>query len=422
MKILVVGGGAREHTLTWKLQQSTKVEEIFVAPGNAGTALIAHNLDIGSADIESLAKTAQENGIELVVVGPETPLADGIVDIFQAMGIPIFGATRAAAQIESSKVFAKELMRKHIIPSARFASFSDYSQAKEYVQQQTPPLVVKADGLAAGKGVTVAESIPQTLEALSNIMEARVFGTAGDRVIIEECLSGKEMSSFAFTDGNIVVPMVAACDYKPIYDGDLGPNTGGMGSYSPPYSYSRKLAEKVKKTILEPTVKAMASEGRPYKGVLYAGLMVTNERPKVLEFNARFGDPETQVTLPLLKTDLVEIILAVINNKLDQVNVEWSQDACVGVVMASGGYPGSYKTGFPITGLDRLDKDIIVFHAGTKIDSESGQVLTSGGRVLTVVATGKTTTEARGKVYENISQIHFEGCHYRKDIALTKGR
>ncbi len=419
MKILVVGGGAREHTLVWKLAQSSKAEEIYAAPGNAGTAQIAHNLGIKPNDIEGLAKTAKEKGIELVVVGPEVPLANGIVDHFQNTGIPIFGPTKKAAEIESSKVFAKELMQKYNIPCARSVSFSGYAQAKEYIKQQTPPVVVKADGLAAGKGVTVADSIPQALDTLSNTMEAKAFGAAGDRVIIEECLSGKEMSAFAFTDGKTVIPMVSACDYKPVFDGDCGPNTGGMGSYSPPHFYSPTLAEKVTETIMEPAVKAMAKEGRPYKGVLYGGLMITNNGPKVLEFNARFGDPESQVTLPLLKTDLVDILLAVINGNLDQINVEWSDDACVGVVMALAGYPGSYKTGFPITGLDNLDKDILVFHAGTKIGTE-GQVLTSGGRVLTVVATGKTIAEAREKVYNNISRIRFEGGYYRKDIAEIK--
>jgi len=406
--------------LVWKLAQSPRVNEIYVAPGNAGTAQLAHNLDIQANDIESLAKIAQEKGVELVIIGPEAPLADGIVDYFQGRGIPTFGPTEAAAQIESSKVFARELMQKYNIPCARGANFSDYNQAKEYVLKQRPPVVVKADGLAAGKGVTVADSIPQALDALANIMENRAFGNAGDRVIIEERLSGKEMSSFAFTDGDTVIPMVPACDYKPVFDGDQGPNTGGMGSYSPPSFYNSVLAKMVKRTIMEPAVKAMDEEKRPYKGVLYGGLMITNYGPRVLEFNARFGDPEAQVTLPRLKTDLVDIMLAVIDNKLDQINVEWSEDACVGVVMASAGYPGSYKTGFPITGLDELDKDIVVFHAGTKVGSKAGQVLTNGGRVLTVVAMGKTIAEARQKVYDNIPRIHFEGCHYRKDIALVK--
>ena len=417
---MVVGGGAREHTLVWKLAQSPKVREIYVAPGNAGTAKIANNLDISPTDIESLVKIAQEKRIELVVVGPEAPLADGIVDRFQGIGIPIFGTTKAATQIESSKVFAKELMRKYKIPCARSVSFSTYTQAKKYIQRQQPPLVVKADGLAAGKGVTIADSIPQALDALNIIMKDKAFGAAGDRVVIEERLSGREMSSFAFTDGVTVVPMVAARDYKPVFDGDNGPNTGGMGSYSPPHFYKPSLAKRVTETIMEPAVKAMHKEKRLYKGVLYGGLMITNERPKVLEFNARFGDPEAQVILPRLRTDLVDIIMAVINGNLNQVNIELSEDACVGVVMASAGYPGKYKTGLPVTGLDNLDKDILVFHAGTKIGSEPGQVLTNGGRVLTVVAMGKTITEARKKVYLNLPRIHFEGCHYRRDIAEIK--
>ena len=353
------------------------------------------------------------------MVGPEAPLADGIADQFIVRGMPIFGPTKKAAEIESSKVFAKELMQKYNIPSAQSVSFSDYNKAKEYTKRQKPPIVVKADGLAAGKGVIVADSIPQALDALSQIMEAKAFGAAGDRVVVEERLSGKEMSAFAFTDAHTVIPMVAACDYKRLHDRDEGPNTGGMGSYSPPHFTTPALAKIVKETIMEPTVKAMHDEGRAYKGVLYGGLMITNNRPKVLEFNARFGDPETQVTLPLLETDLVDIMLAVIDNKLEEIDVQWSEDACVGVVMASGGYPGSYQTGFAITGLDNLDKDILVFHAGTKLGA-AGEVLTSGGRVLTVVATGKTLAEAREKVYANIPKIHFDGCHYRKDIADIK--
>jgi phosphoribosylamine--glycine ligase len=313
-------------------------------------------------------------------------------------------------------------MQKYHIPCARSASFSDYRQAKEYLQQQSPPIVVKADGLAAGKGVIMADSIPQALEALSSLMESKILGAAGEKVVIEERLSGKEMSAFAFTDSQTVVPMVPACDYKRIYDGDQGPNTGGMGSYSPPHFLSPKLDKAVKENIMEPAIKAMRTEGRPYKGVLYGGLMVTNNGPKVLEFNVRLGDPETQVVLPRLKTDLVDIMLAVIDNKLDKINIEWSDDACVGVVIASAGYPGSYKTGFPIAGLDEVDKEVMVFHAGTRIGSAPGQVLTNGGRVLTVVATGKNIAEARKKVYQNISRIRFEGCHYRKDIAEIKER
>ena len=414
---MVVGGGAREHTLVWKIAQSPKVKEIYAAPGNAGTARLAQNLDIKAEDIELLLKAAKDHKIDLTVVGPEAPLADGIADRFRAEGLANFGATKAATEIESSKVFAKELMQKHGIPCARSVSFSDYKQAKEYVQQQIPPIVIKADGLAAGKGVIVAESIPEAQDALYNIMEAKALGSAGDRVLIEECLIGREMSTFAFTDGGTVVPMVPACDYKRINDGDQGPNTGGMGSYSPPQFFNQVLDNIVTETIMKPAVLAMGDENRLYQGVLYGGLMITNNMPKVLEFNARFGDPEAQVTLPRLKTDLVDIMLAVVENKLDKINIEWSEEACVGVVMASAGYPGSYKTGFTISGLDEMDNDILIFHAGTK-PGEDKQVLTSGGRVLTVAGMGKDLAEAREKVYHNIARIHFEGCHYRKDIAL----
>lgn len=418
MNILVIGGGGREHALVWKLSQSPRAEEIFVAPGNGGTASIAHNLNIRATDIPALAKAAKDNRIDLAVVGPEAPLAEGIVDYFQSQGIAVFGPTKAAAQIESSKVFARELMQKYAIPSAQGAVFSSFSETRRYIETQTPPLVVKADGLAAGKGVTVAQSREEALNALSEIMGKRVFGSAGDRVIVEECLSGKETSLIAFTDGMTVVPMVPARDYKRIYDSDKGPNTGGMGSYSPPEFFSPQLASKSEKTVLHPAVAGMRQEGFPYKGALYAGLMLTPQGIKVLEFNARFGDPETQVILPRLKTDLLDILLAVVEGNLHKMKVEWSEEACVGVVLASSGYPGSYKTGFPVSGLNRVDNDIVLFHAGTKL--EKGQVLTDGGRVLTVVAKGKSLAEARAKVYDNLPRIHFEGCYYRKDIAAVR--
>lgn len=328
----------------------------------------------------------------------------------------VFGATKGAAEIESSKVFAKELMEKHGIPCADSESFSDYAKAKEYLSTQEPPIVIKADGLAAGKGVIIAESLEKAEEALASIMQAKSFGAAGNRVVIEEHLHGREISFFVFTDGRVVVPTVPACDYKRIYDGNQGPNTGGMGSYSPPPFFNQAFSDIIMGTIMKPTVLALADEGRTYKGVLYGGLMITNRVPKVIEFNARLGDPETQVVLPRLKTDLVDVMMAVVENKLDTMTLEWSNDACVGVVVASGGYPGSYKTGFPVTGLDDVDKDIIIFHAGTRVSPE-GQVLTSGGRVLTVVAMGSTLIEAREKVYKNIDRIKFEGSYYRKDIA-----
>ena len=419
MKILVIGSGGREHAITWKVAQSPKAREIYVAPGNAGTARIAQNVNFNATDIEGLIKFARTKNIDLVIVGPEGPLAQGIVDKLQAIGIPVFGPTKLAAEIESSKVFSKYLMQKYGIPCAQSISFSNYVEAKKYLERQQPPVVVKADGLAAGKGVVVAKTTEEALTALSDIMDKRTLGNAGNRVIIEEFLTGQEMSTFAFTDGKIIVPMVPACDYKTVFEDGKGPNTGGMGSYSPSYFYTPVLAKTINETIMVPTIRAMEKEGRPYKSVLYGGLMVNDNQVKVLEFNARFGDPETEVILPRLKTDLVEIMLAVINNRLFDMKIEWTDDACIGVVMASGGYPGSYKTGIPINGLNKVDPDITVFHAGTKLDA-SDKVITNGGRVLIVVGSGKTVAQAREKVYNNISLINFEGCHYRKDIALIK--
>ena len=419
MKILIIGGGGREHALAWKIAQSPKVTKLYIAPGNAGTAQIAHNLDIHPTDTEALAKAARDIGINLTIVGPEAPLAAGIVDLFNTLGLPIFGPTKAAARIESSKVFAKQLMQKYGIPCPAGAIFSDYRQAREYLKTQPPPIVIKADGLAAGKGVIVAMSKEEALQALSATMEAKVFGTAGDSVVIEEYIVGKEVSLLAFTDGKTVIPMVPACDYKRALDADQGPNTGGMGSYSPPGFFDAALTKQVMETILKPTVKALAKEGTSYKGVLYAGLMVAPDGLKVLEFNARFGDPETQVILPRLKSDLVDIIFSIVNDRLHEAVVDWSNDACVGVVMASGGYPGTYKTGFSIEGLNKVDNEIMIFHAGTKRRKDS-QVFTDGGRVLTVTACGKTMAEARDKVHENITRIHFQDCHYRKDIAARE--
>ncbi len=396
MKVMVIGNGAREHTLVWKIKQSPKVKQLFAAPGNAGTAAIARNLDIPATDLEALAKAAEDRKIDLTVVGPEAPLAAGIVDLFQKRRLRVFGPTKAAAQIEASKVFSKNIMQKYGIPCAEGEVFSSYSEARAYVKSRKAPMVIKADGLAAGKGVTVAVSKDQALEALSDAMEKRTLGDAGNTVIVEECLLGKEVSLLAFTDGKSVSPMVPACDYKRVFDNDHGPNTGGMGGYSPPGFFSQEMVAEALRTVLEPTVRAMATERMPYRGVLYAGLMITASGIKVLEFNARFGE---------------------IDGKLGKMNIEWSQDPCVGVVMASGGYPGKYQTGFPVTGLDKLDKSIMVFHAGTAL---KGGVVTSGGRVLTVAANGKSIGEARSKIYANISHIQFDGCHYRKDIAARE--
>ena len=381
--------------------------------------MLASNLDIKPTDTAVLIKAARENGVNFVVVGPEAPLAAGIADGFQEAGIPIFGPTQSAAKIESSKVFARELMQKYQIPCAQGTSFYDYNSAKKHLLAQKPPLVIKADGLAAGKGVTVASSLAEAEAALYRIMVDRAYGPAGDRVIIEECLIGKEMSAFVFTDGNTVVPIVPACDYKPVYDGNRGPNTGGMGSYSPPHFTTVELEQEITRTILEPTVEALTRENRPYRGVLYAGLMITDEGPKVMEFNARLGDPETQVILPRLKTDLMDIFLATSGGNLDKIDVKWSDDSCVAVVMSSGGYPGSYRTGYPITGLENLESDMMVFHAGTRTDTKGGEILSDGGRVISVAGTGSNIDRARSRVYRNISNIHFEGAHYRKDIALV---
>lgn len=419
MNILVVGGGAREHTLVWKISQSPQADNIFVAPGNAGTALIAENLDITPTDTEQLSKVAREKHVDLVVIGPEVPLASGMVDHFEDLGIPAFGPTKAAAQIESSKVFARDLMLKYGIPCPRGAAFSDHQSARKYLEQQKAPFVVKADGLAAGKGIIITDKMEEAQKALSDIMEAKIFGPAGNRVVIDEYLFGREVSLLAFTDGKTVVPMVPACDYKKIGDKEQGPNTGGMGGYSPPQFLTPKLIKEVTAAVLLPAVKALAKEGILYKGVLYAGLMFTSKGMRNLEFNVRFGDPESQVTLPLLKTDLVDIMMAVVEDNLNRVKIEWSGDACVGAVMSSGGYPGSYKTGFPIEGLDKVDKDALVFHAGTKLDKD-GTIRTSGGRVLTVAGVGRNIAAARKKVYDNMSRIHFEGCYYRKDIALRE--
>ncbi|MCD6358890.1 MAG: phosphoribosylamine--glycine ligase [Dehalococcoidia bacterium] len=420
MRLLVIGGGAREHSLVWQLLQSPKVDKIYVAPGNAGTQAIAHNLNISASDIEALADAAEELSIDLTIVGPEIPLAMGIADLFQERGLSISGPSRAAAQMESSKDFAKRLMRKHCIPCAKGVTFSSFAEAQEYLIKQEIPVVIKANGLAAGKGVIIAQSMKEALSSLSDIMVGKKLGSAGDKILIEECLFGKEVSLIAFTDGKTIIPMVPACDYKRALDNDMGANTGGMGTYSPPGFFDRSLLDLTVETILKPTIQALAQEGISYKGVLYAGLMLTADGPKVLEFNVRFGDPETQVVLRRLNTPLVDILLAINDGTLDKVNIEWSDNACVGVVMASGGYPNKYKSDFPVSGLDKVDNDIIVFHAGTKL--KKGQVVTSGGRVLTVTAMGKDIAEARTKVYKNIPHIDFQGKQYRKDIAAREVR
>jgi phosphoribosylamine---glycine ligase len=420
MNVLLVGSGAREHTIAWKLAQSPLLGQLFVAPGNAGTAAIAENLPIAANDIEGLAAAARDRRIDLVVVGPEEPLARGLVDRLTAAGIPAFGPSGAAAEIESSKVFSKTLMQSHGIPTAAFGTFDSFDEAAAFVRAHQGPLVVKADGLAAGKGAVVTSSKEEALATLEEMLLRSVFGDAGRRVVVEERLQGREVSAHAFTDGRAVVSMPLSCDHKPVFDGDQGPNTGGMGAYSPPHWLDRATEEWIDQHVTRATVQAMSKEGRPYRGVLYPGLMMTADGPRVLEYNCRFGDPETQVLLPRLKTDLLEVLQAVANNRLEGTVVEWSEDACVGVVLASGGYPGSYETGFPIEGLDEVDADVQVFHAGTK-RREDGVVVTAGGRVLTVVATGATLSAAREKAYRNVRHIRFQGVHYRRDIGATRG-
>ncbi|MGA9174099.1 MAG: phosphoribosylamine--glycine ligase [Thermoactinomyces sp.] len=416
MKVLVIGGGGREHALVWKLAQSAKVKKIYCAPGNGGIAAQAECVPIEPTDVEGLVQFAKEKGVDLTVVGPEAPLLLGIVDRFESEGLLIFGPNREAAKLEGSKRFAKEIMQKYKIPTASFRSFTDPLEAKRYVREQGAPIVVKADGLAAGKGVVVARSVEEAEQAIADAMEKKVFGEAGQEVVIEEYLSGPEFSLMAFMDGTTIKPMVVAQDHKPVYDDNQGPNTGGMGAYSPVPQIPPRMVEQAIETILLPMTAALKNEGIEYKGVLYAGLMLTEQGPKVIEFNARFGDPETQVILPRLQTDLFDILTAVIGGHLADVHIKWIDQAAVCVILAAGGYPGAYEKGNPIAGINGQERnDIIVFHSGTK--RESGQMVTNGGRVLGITALGKGLQEAREKVYQQIEQISFKDMHYRTDIA-----
>jgi len=416
VNILVIGSGGREHAIVWSLARSSRVTKLYCAPGNAGIAQIAECVPIGVMEFDKLVRFAKDNAIDLVVVGPDDPLAAGIVDAFGEAGIPAFGPTKAAAEIEGSKIFMKNLLRKYNIPTARYETFDDYETALAYLRKQQPPIVVKADGLAAGKGVTVARTMEEAEEALRGMMVDKVFGASGTRVVIEEYLEGQEMSILSFVDGVTVRPMVPAQDHKPVFDGDRGPNTGGMGTYTPLPHIDPAVIEEAVERIIKPTAAAMVKEGRPFRGVLFAGLMATKDGPKVIEFNARMGDPETQVVLPRLKTDLLEIILAAMDGKLDQAEIEWSDEAAVCVILASGGYPGSYPKGLPIEGIDKAEAaGALVFHAGTAL--KDGGFVTNGGRVLGVVGRGRDIEEARNRAYEACGMIRFEGMHYRKDIA-----
>lgn len=414
MRILVIGRGGREHTIIWALKKSPSVKEVYCAPGNAGIAHIAECVAIDEHSFDELGQFAMDHAIDLVVVGPEDPLFAGAVDFFEAKGIPVFGPRKNAAIIEGSKVFTKDLMKKYDIPTAAYESFDEYAAARNYLHKQGVPIVIKADGLAAGKGVTVAMTMEQAEQALKEIMVDKVFGEAGAQVVIEEFLQGQEMSILAFVDGQVVRPMVPAQDHKPVFDQDQGPNTGGMGTYSPVPHIPQSIVDEAIRTILQPTADAMVSEGRPFRGVLYAGLMITEKGPKTIEFNCRFGDPETQVVLPRLDTDLVDIFFATINGRLKDMDICWKEESAVCIVLASGGYPGPYKKGIAIHGLDQVEGSV-VFHAGTA--SADGDVVTNGGRVLGVTAIGKDLEEARRIAYADVQRIEFEGKHYRTDIA-----
>jgi phosphoribosylamine--glycine ligase len=416
MKVLVVGGGGREHTMVWKLNQSSRVSQVYCAPGNAGIAREAEVVPIDATDIKALVNFAKSEGIGLTCVGPELPLTLGIVDAFEEAGLRIFGASKAAAEIEGSKVFTKDLLAKYNIPTGTYKVFDNADAAKKHLKEVGPPIVVKADGLAAGKGAIVCQTLEEAEEAVRLCMEERAFGDAGDTVVIEEFLVGEEASFLAFSDGKTVLPMATSQDHKPIFDDDKGPNTGGMGAYSPAPVVTPELFDQAMNEIMIPTVQAMASEGRPYKGVLYAGLMIKDGKARVLEFNARFGDPEAQPLFMRLDGDLVEIMEAVIDERLHEITLDWQNDATVCVVMASGGYPGDYENGKVITGIGEADDlhHVKVFHAGTA--EKDGKIVTSGGRVLGVTARGKNIPQAIERAYEACALIKWDGVQYRKDI------
>lgn len=413
-KVLVIGQGAREHALVWKMCQSPQVDKVFAAPGNAGIAELADCYDIKPTDGQAILSLVEQKGIDMTVVGPEAPLMEGVVDLLEQKGLKVFGPRQNAAILEGSKVFTKDLLNKYGIPTAEYGVFTDIDAAKSYLAEKRAPIVIKADGLAAGKGVVVALDMDEANQALDMIMKDRAFGSAGDQVVIEECLLGEEVSVFGLCDGKTVVPMVAAQDHKRIFDGDQGPNTGGMGAYSPPPIYTAEMHQRVMREIMQPTVDAMAKEGRSYKGVLYAGLMITDKGPKVLEYNVRLGDPEAQVVLPLLSGDLYTVLEAVVDGNLGNTKVEFEKQACICVVLASAGYPGSYAKGQKINGIKDVSPGTMVFHAGTR---RSGtDVVTDGGRVLSVVSKGPTVAEAIRNVYREVPKITFEGMQYRTDI------
>lgn len=416
-RVLVIGSGGREHALVWKLAQSPEVDKVYAAPGNPGMTQSAECINIAVTDIEALTAFAQEQNIDLTVVGPEAPLTLGIVDKFKSQGLPIFGPSAVAARLEGSKVFSKNLFKKYGIPTAQFEVFDQAEEAKAFARELFAggkAAVIKADGLAAGKGVVVAADYDEAAEAIDSILTDKAFGQAGDKVLVEECLQGQELSFFAISDGQNYVSLLAAQDHKRINDNDEGPNTGGMGAYTNPPLYTPELKQTILKEVIEPTISAMQKEGCPYQGVLYAGLMITAEGPKVLEYNARFGDPEAQVLMPMIKSDLLPVLEAAAAGQLRNQSVELNDGACVGVVLASGGYPAAYQKGRVISGLDQVNADTLVFHAGTAL--RDGQIVTDGGRVMAVVVRDESISAAIQKVYLEVEKIHFDDMHYRHDI------
>lgn len=436
MRVLVVGGGGREHAICWKLAQSEKVDELYCAPGNAGIAQVAECVSVGAEDIEDICRFASEEKIDMAVIGPEVPLAMGIVDKLEEAGIKVFGPNRKCSQLEASKSFTKEFLKKHNIPTAGYREFTDKDELMDSLGIYGYPMVLKADGLAAGKGVVIAENEEAAAEAVEEMMGKKVFGSAADKVVVEEFLTGVEASMLCFVDEKTIVPMESAQDYKRIYDEDRGPNTGGMGTYSPSLLYTDGMKERISKEILEPTLRGFQEDGLDFKGVLFIGLMLGEDGPKVIEFNNRFGDPEAQSVLARLDSDLYDIFEAVTENRLADVDIKWKDEKAVCVVMASEGYPGSYEKGKIIRGLADVDEDVVVFHAGTKFadmpegskcaecsdecDIKQSVVVTSGGRVLGVTALGKTHEEARAKAYGNVARISFDGAQYRKDIGIVR--
>ena len=417
MRVLVVGGGGREHAICWKLAQSSKISKLYCAPGNAGIADVAECVPVGAEDIDGICAWAADNNIDLAVIGPEVPLAMGIVDRLNEAGVKTFGPNAKCAQLEASKSFTKAFLARHNIPTAGYREFTDKEELLANVGIYGYPMVLKADGLAAGKGVVIPEEGESAVAAIEEMMGDKVFGNAADKIVVEEFLTGVEASMLCFVDHNTIVPMESAQDYKRIYDGDKGPNTGGMGTYSPSLLFDEEIEKQIREQILLPTLRGFQEDGLDFQGVLFIGLMLSEDGPKVIEFNNRFGDPETQSVLRRMESDLLDVFTAVVDNRLNEIEINWIDDRAVTVVLASGGYPGSYAKGKVITGLDKVDDDIVVFHAGTKFDEE-GRIVTSGGRVLGVTATGATHDEARAKAYANAERIEFEGAYMRKDIGL----